>query len=60
MTPEENMIPDPDPCRVLNCNAMLQPIQVCQNHHCPFRYQRERMEDGAARDRKDAARRAEG
>jgi hypothetical protein len=51
---------DPDPCKVLDCNIVSQPVEVCRDHRCPHRWTREAREDRARREVKDGKARAEG
>lgn len=42
---------DPDPCQVLGCAMIEQPVTICRDHRCPYRHHRERVE---ARQRQQA------
>lgn len=55
------MIPDPFACAELDCGYLsVRTLAECEKSRCPWAYVRRREEDQVDRDRKDAARRAEG
>jgi hypothetical protein len=43
----------PNPCAALGCSMQTQPVEMCRDHRCPHRWQREGREDRARRDEKD-------
>lgn len=52
MIPEVHVIPnvDPDPCRTTGCAMKTEPVAICRDHRCPYRWTREARLDRAARD----------
>ena len=48
------MTPDSDPCAALGCSMQAEPVEMCRDHRCPHRWQREGREDRARRAEKDA------
>jgi len=53
MTPETNVLRDPDPCSALGCAVQTEPVEVCRDHRCPHRWTREARLDREAREEKD-------
>ena len=48
MTPEVLAFPtDPDPCAAIGCAMQGEHAEVCREHRCPHRWQREEAEDRA-------------
>jgi hypothetical protein len=47
---------DPNPCSVIGCIYLTEPVERCEQERCPYRWQREGREDRAERERKDAVR----
>jgi hypothetical protein len=46
MTPEVLAFPtDPDPCAATGCAMQGEPAEVCRDHRCPHRGEREAAED---------------
>lgn len=43
-------IDDPDQCAAAGCTVQSEPAEVCPNHQCPHRWQREASEGRAWRD----------
>lgn len=50
MIPEVRTIDDPDPFVTTVCAMQGEPTEVCRDHRCPHRWQREAAEDGARRE----------
>lgn len=49
------MIDDPNPCEALGCSMQTEPVSICKDRHCPYRWLRESREDRARRKAKDQA-----
>lgn len=50
MIPEVSVFPifeDPDPCQAAGCAMQGEHAEVCRDHRCPHRWQREAAEDRA-------------
>jgi hypothetical protein len=54
---------EPNPCAVLSCPKIDEPVETCRDHRCPHRWQREgremreRDEERDRREREEAERR---
>lgn len=51
-------IPDPDPCVVLSCPAVMEPVAVCKVRRCPFAWARSSREDRERQQAHDAKEKA--
>lgn len=48
--PEVRTIGDPDPCAAAGCAMQGEPVEVCRDHRCPHRREREAAEYRAGRE----------